>query len=293
LTMIALAEQICPGFPIRDVDASDLDAIKPVFTGAPQTTDSGFVRAIAQFDSSLAYAGDSVYLRDLALVGKARALLGLGRFAEAATVAATVTPGYVGTVLAPFTSIRRAFVGSFDAISVSNHEGGTGLDFVAADDPRLPIDSIREASFGPPTTLYAPTYHAQTPNPDIVVASDVEAQLIQAEAQLQPADNPSGPWLATLNALRATVALPDTTDPGTAAGRVNLLFRERAFWLFGTAHRLGDVRRLIARYGRDPETVFPTGAHRMGGNYSTATSIPFDGTYEHTFNPAITGCLSR
>ena len=31
---------------------------------------------------------------------------------------------------------------------------------------------------------------------------------------------------------------------------MDLLFSERAFWMFATGHRLGDMRRLIRQYGR-------------------------------------------
>jgi len=55
--------------------------------------------------------------------------------------------------------------------------------------------------------------------------------------------------VTSLNALRADVnnnaASPrGAPDPGTQVGREDLLFRERAFWLFATGHRLGDLRRL-------------------------------------------------
>jgi len=97
-----------------------------------------------------------------------------------------------------------------------------------------------------------------------------------------------GTWLAKLNALRAQVrtlmtaryanyatnnpnsfvtnsTLAPLADPGTQAAREDLMFRERAFWLFGTGHRLGDLRRMIRQYGRGAETVFPTGTWHKGG----------------------------
>jgi len=123
------------------------------------------------------------------------------------------------------------------------------------------------------------------------MSSGIEARLLQAEAQLATAPTQLE-WLQTLNTLRATVGLADTTDPGTTNGRVNLLFRERAFWLYGTGHRLGDLRRLMARYGRARETIFPRGPIIWGGtDYGTATSIPFDRASEQKFNSRITGCL--
>jgi hypothetical protein len=55
--------------------------------------------------------------------------------------------------------------------------------------------------------------------------------------------------------------LTPLTDPGTATARVDLMFRERAFWMYLTGHRLGDLRRLVRQYGRAKESVYPTGAY--------------------------------
>jgi hypothetical protein len=122
------------------------------------------------------------------------------------------------------------------------------------------------------------------------LASGTEARLIEAEAALNAGDNAT--WLGILNTLRASVSgLAPLTDPGTANGRVDLHFRERAFWLFLTGHRLGDLRRLVRQYGRNPETVFPTGPWREGQNFGNATNLALPG--EETRNPNYTGCLDR
>ena len=97
--------------------------------------------------------------------------------------------------------------------------------------------------------------------------------MIEAEAA-QAAGNP-GAMITALNAARATVAgLAPLTDPGTDAARVDLIFRERAFWMFSTGHRLGDMRRLIRQYGRSADTVFPIGPWPKGGNYGPDINIP-------------------
>ena len=93
----------------------------------------------------------------------------------------------------------------------------------------------------------------------VETASGIEARLIEAEAQLDAGLVVQ--WLTTLNDARATLAMPPLTDPGTDDARVDLLFRERAFWLFNTGHRLGDLRRLVRQYGRDPMTVYPVGPY--------------------------------
>jgi hypothetical protein len=47
-----------------------------------------------------------------------------------------------------------------------------------------------------------------------------------------------------LNALRAASNLPPRSPEATPTAQQDQLFTERAFWLFGTAHRMGDLRRL-------------------------------------------------
>jgi hypothetical protein len=128
-----------------------------------------------------------------------------------------------------------------------------------------------------------------------VVADGIQARLIEAEAELQPAAAPRGPWLASLNAARTTIGLPLLTDPGTAAGRIDLVFRERALWLYLTGSRLGDLRRLVRQYGRLPTQVYPVGPHPLG----TVTVPIYGNAYvfvpnatEQTYNPLYKGCMS-
>src|SRR6185503_211029 len=83
------------------------------------------------------------------------------------------------------------------------------------------------------------------------ISNGVEAKLIHAERLM--VSNPTA-WLDTLNYLRDTTkftiaqggvrGLAPLTDPGTPAARVDIMFRERAFWMYLTGHRLGDLRRL-------------------------------------------------
>ena len=90
-----------------------------------------------------------------------------------------------------------------------------------------------------------------------------------------PESGDVGGWLARLNALRATVpGLVPLTDPGTTAARQDLHFSERAFWLFATGHRLGDLRRLIRQYDRDPESVFPSGIYFKNDVYGQDVNFP-------------------
>jgi hypothetical protein len=95
-----------------------------------------------------------------------------------------------------------------------------------------------------------------------------------------------------LNAARATMtALAPLTDPGSAAARVDLLFRERAFWMYFTAHRVGDLRRLVRQYSRPSESVWPTGNYFKGGVYGTDMNLPPSQAERN--NSAYAGCADR
>ena len=88
------------------------------------------------------------------------------------------------------------------------------------------------------------------------------------------------------------------TDPGTPAARIALLFRERAFWLFLTGHRQGDLRRLLRQYTQYPQfqsqqQVYPTGLYTAPGlgRYGTDVNAPIP--LSESPNPDFHGCKDR
>jgi hypothetical protein len=117
----------------------------------------------------------------------------------------------------------------------------------------------------------------------VTIADGVEARLIEAEAALNAGDAAGA--LTILNALRSNAALlslrgyaanslPPLTLQLTTAAQQDQLFKERAYWLYLTSHRLGDMRRLIRQYGRPVNTVFPNGPYFKGGLYGTDVNVP-------------------
>ena len=80
-------------------------------------------------------------------------------------------------------------------------------------------------------------------------------------------------------------------DPGGHAARVDLLFRERAFWLFLTANRMSDMRRLVRQYGRPVNAVFPSGTYKDGVPYGSEINLAPPAV--ENFNPNYTGCIDR
>ena len=100
----------------------------------------------------------------------------------------------------------------------------------------------------------------------------MEARLIEAEAALRAGNTVT--FLTKINDARATrTDLAALTLPVGQTAQENLLFSERAFWFWGTSHRLGDLRRLIRQYGRARESVFPTGPYFAGGTYGTDIAL--------------------
>lgn len=124
------------------------------------------------------------------------------------------------------------------------------------------------------------------------MADGIEARLIEAEAQLRA--NDLAGMTTTLNDLRAffpDFGLGNLAQPGIQAEAVDLLFAERAFWLYATGHRLGDMRRLVRWYGRTADQVFPTGTYIKGGDYGSDVNLPIP--QEEQNNPNSVGCLDR
>ena len=88
------------------------------------------------------------------------------------------------------------------------------------------------------------------------------------------------------------------TNPANPTAAIDLLFSERARWLWGTAHRLNDLRRLERAvgvrggYGRPDASVFPTGVYFKNGlTYGTDVNFPIP--LDEQNNPNFQQCLDR
>jgi hypothetical protein len=299
LLLTAAAELYCNGVPFSNLDENR----EFVFDPKLYTNTELWTLALSQFDSALAILPAADALRNLARIGKARALLDLGRPADAATVvraggggtgSAAVATSYVFNVEHSATGLANganAWIPASANMGVPPfREGGNGLNYPA--DPRVGSRFFRNGQDGT-TPVWVPLIAwIQTSASPVPVATGTEARLIEAEAQFAAGD---AGWINTLNALRSASAvaaqLPALTDPGTAAGRQDLIMTERAMWLYLTGHRVGDLRRLIRQYGRTESQVFPSGAYFKGGTYGIDVNIP--PPFGERNNPAFTGCIDR
>ncbi len=291
---VMLAENFCSGVPLSSAPFQG-----DVVYGGALTTAQIFEQALANFDSALIYAADSTRILNMVRVGKGRALLALGRYAEAAAAVAEVPTTYAYPVGFQSSDGNQTnnwfnFNGPFGRYTVSDREGGTGLDFASANDPRAVVENRGTTFSGLP--FFYPLKYPDGTSP-VVLADGVEARLIEAEAALQAGDIAG--WLVKLNDLRATAispAMAPLVDPGTLDAQIDLLFRERAFWLFLTGHRLGDLRRLVRQYGRAQDTVFPSGPYLNpqfpNALYGSDVNAPVPEA-ERLSNPNFRGCLNR
>ena len=298
-TEIFFAELYCSGVPF-----SEEDGVVNTF-GDQQTTAQVLDRALASFDSALASAGTDARVANMARMGRGRTLLNMGRFDDAAAAVASVPTSFKFEAFHS-TATARQNNGIWQALTVNasryavrNNEGGTPLTWLQTPvDPRMPwVASTRTGFNGSSTNL--PTQLKHDRGTSVTVADGIEARLIELEAQLQ-ANTPAAraAVFAGLNALRATAGAtaiaPIANAPATQAAAVDLLFQERAYWMWLTGHRLGDLRRLIRQYGRSANSVFPTGATPPGVAANTYGDdvnliIPAD----ERNNPNFTGCLNR
>ena len=311
---VLLAENFCSGIPFTELEANG----SSFAYGQPLATPQVFQIAKAKFDTAVAIAervaGDSsqgaavqanaLQVAYLARVGRARAFVGYGRYDSAATSVAPVPPEFEYDVeYSTNTNRENNGVYAFNTVdarwSVADSEGVNGLPFISAKDPRVPVDS---AGYGvdvfTPLIVFAKYSSYSSPIP---LASGTEARLIEAEASLNNALPGGGGGaadaLTKLNALRANAALAALTAQPDAASQARQLFSERAFWMFATGHRLGDMRRMIRStsaggYGLPFTSVFPVGPYPKGGApYGTDANLPIP--VDELNNPNFKQCIDR
>jgi len=307
-----MGEDYCSGVPISKLtDAGELQF------GFPQTTAQLWDDAIAKFDSAITVAtaagASGASQLNVARLGEARALMNKGDYAGAAALVTAVPTNYVYLVRYSLNTSREnngVFFWNQNnrRFSTTDVEGINGLPYRTDNDPRVrqtrTAGGVTTATTGfdgvtplwlanaAPST-WAPQGKYPTRDASIPLATGLEARLIEAEAALKVGDLAG--YLTAINAERAAQGVGAATLPATTAAQVDLLFKERAYSLWLTAHRLGDMRRLIRQYGRNSETVFPTGVffHSGSASGSYGTDVNLILPNQEKNNPNFTGCIDR
>jgi hypothetical protein len=328
---LQLASDFCNGIPLSD-GASDVAKlgtplpVKDVFAAASASFDSAM-------NLSGGTDAASVLINRAARIGKARALLGqsLNNAAAAAALVTGIPTNFRYDVTASLTggtntlwdqptsqnryTVGDSIQGNGRSILVKN-----AIPFFSAADRRVPAhykigsngkDTVKSQDGG---TFVIQVDSLWGPSTAVAVTSGIDARLIEAEAALKAGD--AAGMMTILNALRAapqqltapsptstgthpgwtTPVMAALTDPGTQDARVNLLFREKAFWTFGRGQRLGDLRRLIRDYGRAADGSnaggYPIGTHYKGGVFAGDLQLPVT-TDEQNGNPNFSACIDR
>ncbi|MDQ6831562.1 MAG: hypothetical protein M3081_22090 [Gemmatimonadota bacterium] len=301
------AENLCNGIPFSFPKTDGTTDF-----GDPLSNIQAYARALAHADSALATAtgtsSDDIRVRNLAKILRGRILLNLGQFPQA--LAAVSFPGAdsIPVTFAYFAEHSTAAAARNNQIwslnnsvgryTVANNDGTNGLNFRTAGDPRVQVGASTGLGFDSRTPLFPQLLYGQTSSFPIVTG--IEAKLIIAEALLKAGN---ATWLDTLNKLRASpkpswipaptggYSLAPLALPATQTAKEDLVFRERAFWLFLSGHRLGDLRRLVRQYSRPAESVYPTGTFLKGGTHGADLNFPVVQSEEN--NPKFHGCTDR
>lgn len=239
-----------------------------------------FTRAIEAATAVGGASADSI--RNMALVGRARARLNLGKLAEAAADAALVPTAFVRNATASAASDRRqnrVFAQNNQGQAVSVGQPYRGLTVNGVADPRVRVtDSGKTATDG--TRIWVQDKYAGL-NAPLPIATGAEARLIQAEAALRGGSPAAA--VTIINTLRATYGITPYTGGQSTAEVTALLIDERRRELFLEGHHLYDAIRFNLALQPATGTVFA-----KGGLYGSTKCLPLPNV-ERLNNPNIGG----
>jgi hypothetical protein len=223
---------------------------------------------------TLAQSAANTDLANLAITGRARTRLNLGRNADAAADAALIPEGFVWN--AEYSEVQerrenRVFNvnrrNSFLTVAPAYRD----LTLGGVADPRVPVSDANRAGQDGVTPQWSQNKYSTVATP-IPMASWLEAQLIIAEALGGEEAR------AAINRVRARQSLPLLTDAEAANIEATVL-EERRRQLFSEGHRLGDMLR--------NDIPFPTGTNHKGQTYGPTTCLPLP-DQERLNNPNLT-----
>ena len=254
--------------------------------GPEMTPAQVFAEAEERFTSVLSTvaAGSSVSndsLRNLALVGRARARINQGKFAEAAADAAlvpnnfTFNARYSATV--PRAENRIFRINNLNG-SMTIDSTARGLTVGGVPDPRVPVADAARGGSQQSVRLWIQNKYTALNSP-IPIASWREALLIRAEAAAEAGNVAAA--VGFINQLRTRVSLP--AFAATTAAEVKAQIPdERRRELFLESHRLYDTIRFNLPLVPAAGAIF-----HAGGTYGNQKCLPLP-DIERLNNPNIT-----
>ena len=201
-------------------------------------------------------------LKNMAIAGRARARLDMGKLSDAAADARLIPAGFVRNAEYNASSANQArenriFNMTFTNAFISVAPPYQGLTVDGKPDPRVPVTDAKKLG----QDLVTPFFQQQlykTVSAPVPIASYAEAQLIFAEASTDQTEK-----LAALNRVRAL----NNISPLTGTVTDDIILEERRRQLFSQGQRYTDMLR--------KKLPFQTGTNRKGQVYNDAlTCIP-------------------
>ena len=220
--------------------------------------ESRFSEAIT-IATALGTGADPVSLKNMAIAGRARTRLMMGKLAEAAADARLVPATFVRN--AEYTNTSQARENRMFNMTVTNRfisvtPAYQNLTVNGAADPRVPAVNANVLGQDGATPYWRQTKITAVNSP-LPIASYKESQLILAEASTDQTEK-----LAALNRVRALYSIAPLT--GTVTD--DIIIEERRRGLFSEGPRYTDMLR--------KKLPFQTGTNRKGQTYSDLTCIP-------------------
>jgi len=241
---------------------------------APQTPAQMFTAADDRFSKAISTAqgiGNSEFL-NMALVGRARARLDLGRKPEAATDARAVPNGFVKNAGFSAAAARR-----YNFLYSEQTDGGTlytvegpfqNRQHQGVQDPRVQVVNTGRVAPGVDIPVWYQTKYPARNSP-IAIARYAEAQLIIAEADVDAGNLTEA--VAIINALHASAGIPPFASTDGNAIMAHII-DERADELFLEGQRFADINRY--NLPLDPPAGTP---YHKGGTYGDKRCYPYPG----------------
>lgn len=275
-SLTLLGEGFCSG------TISTLTPSGEIVYGAELSRTEVLQEAVQRFTSAIeaAQAANETDVLYAALIGRARVLLDLERYDEAAEDAARVPDGFVLEATASAVSGRRE-----NRVFAQNSAASTltsiGAPFRNLDDPRVPVVPVlqngvqRVSVTGVPLFRQAKFTDAGDPIP---LSSSDEARLIVAEAAARAGELDVA--IDIINEFRAAAGQPAFSS-GDSAEVLNEVLEQRRRELFLEGQSLGDLIRLNLPLSPAAGTPF-----HGGGAYGDSRCLPLPDV-ERLNNPNI------
>jgi tetratricopeptide (TPR) repeat protein len=246
----------------------------PLYGGPLLSREELYSRAVKEFTTAIGNAREAGNdeIVNMALVGRARAYLNLGKFAEAAASAEQVPKGFTKNATYSGVSERREnkiYTMNVRAEDVTIYKAFRSEVWKGVSDPRVDVTDVGRAGDDNVTPLWLQTKYTSVDSP-IPIATWDEAQLIIAEARARNGEVQKA--VDIINTFHERAGLPSFQSSNSDEVLEHII-RERQRELFLEGQHMGDINRYGLPLSPEPGTDYPAKAGGFYGNY-TCFPIP-------------------